>query len=169
MMPDITIRREQPGDYQGIDRINRMAFETDAEARLVGMLRDAGALVLSLVACGGEELLGHIAASPVTINGRPGGVGLGPMAVLPGHQRQGIGGRLMRECLKELRSDNHDLVVLLGHPEYYPRFGFVPAGSFGITCSYACPPEAFMAQSLGGNALSLWAGVVRYHPAFDSV
>ena len=107
-------------------------------------------------------MVGHIAFSPVTIEPAGSAIGLAPMAVLPAHQRRGIGGRLVREGLEQLRAAGHGAVVVLGHPEYYPRFGFTRASRFGLRCELDCPDEAFMALELVPGALANRAGLVRY-------
>ena len=165
-MDPLVIRREIPRDIPLIHGVNAAAFDTTAEARLVDALRAAGAATLSLVAEERGEIVGHILFSPVTIEGRPGldVVGLAPMAVVPARQRQGIGSRLVREGLAELRQKGCVGVVVLGHPRYYPRFGFVPASRLGLRCEYDSPDEAFMALELVPGALAGPPGLVRYHP-----
>ena len=106
-------------------------------------------------------------SAPVTIDS-PGGqvaaIGLAPMAVLPRHQRKGIGSRLVREGLDQLRRLEHEAVVVVGHAGYYPRFGFVPASRFGLRWENDCPDENFMAIELRPGGLAGRAGVVRYRP-----
>jgi len=168
----LTIRREQPGDADAITRINELAFGQPAEAKLVSELRAHGKIILSLVAeeNRGRALIGHILFSPVTIDTSGGQVtaaGLAPMAVLPDHQRGGIGSRLVREGLAELQRLGHEAVVVLGHPTYYPRFGFQRASGFGLRCTFDSPDESFMAMELRPGALAGRAGLVRYLPEFD--
>lgn len=168
-----TIRPERPGNAATIRAVNERAFGQPAEAALVDALRAAGALTLSLVAEEAGAVVGHIAFSPVTIHapgGACGAVGLAPMAVLPGSQRRGVGKRLVCAGLAALREAGHGAVVVLGHPGYYPRFGFVPAERFGLRWEHACPPEAFMALELTPGALAeARGGVVRYRPEFAAV
>jgi putative acetyltransferase len=95
--------------------------------------------------------------------------GLGPMAVRPAWQRQGIGSQLVREGLEECWRSGYEAVVVLGHPEYYPRFGFVPASRFGLRCEFEAPDEAFMALELRSGVLSAGGGVVRYASEFSKV
>lgn len=96
-------------------------------------------------------------------------LGLAPMAVLPAYQRIGIGFRLVSACLQACRQTRYGLVVVLGHPSYYPRFGFVPSKPYGIVWEYDVPEEAFMVQELKEGALAQTRGVVKYHPAFAHV
>lgn len=167
------IREEGPADARAIHAVNAAAFPTDAEARLVDALREHGGLLLSLVAEAGGELVGHIAFSPVTVTRTDGstaaGVGLAPMAVLPRLQRAGIGGRLVAEGLRRLRDAGHRFCVVLGHPDYYPRFGFVPAATVGLRWDRPVPDDVFMAQELTAGGLDGVAGVVRYRPELDAV
>jgi GNAT superfamily N-acetyltransferase len=99
----------------------------------------------------------------------PGGLGLGPMAVVPEHQRRGIGGRLMRAGLERCRALGVPWIIVLGHPSYYPRFGFMPASRFGVRCLYPAPDEAFMALELMPDALRGATGTVHYEPDFEGV
>ena len=91
------------------------------------------------------------------------------MAVLPELQRQGIGSVLVKAGLEACRKANHKGVVVLGHPDYYPRFGFVPASKYGITSEYDAPDEAFMAIELCQGALQGQAGIARYQPEFNNL
>ena len=126
---------------------------------------------LSLVATIDERVVGHILFTPVTIEPPVECriAGLAPMAVRPAHQRAGIGGQLIRAGLEECRRRGYSAVVVLGHPEYYPRFGFAPAHTFDLTCEFPSPPEAFMAMELEAGALRTIRGVVRYQPQFAEV
>lgn len=163
------IRRESPADVQSIHDVNRLAFGQPAEADLVDRLRDQGAVAVSLVAEREGEIVGHILFSPVVIHD-PGftgsAVGLAPMAIRPAHQRQGIGGELIRDGLRLCAEAGHAAVVVLGHPEYYPRFGFRPAHEWGLRCEYPVPPEVFQAQELIPGSLTGAPALVIYHPAF---
>jgi putative acetyltransferase len=168
----VVVRAERPGDVPAIRQVNDLAFGQPGEGLLVDALREAGQLTVSLVAEPAGEIVGHIAFSPVTIEGHPdasGLAGLGPMAVRPDLQRRGIGSRLVREGLAASSAAGFRAVVLLGHPEYYPRFGFVPASRFSLRCVYDAPDEAFMALELVPGALASLAGTVHYAPAFDLV
>jgi putative acetyltransferase len=169
----ISVRLERPGDASDIRETNELAFGGPLEARLVDALRDSlrGTQdYLSLVATIDRRVVGHILFTPITIEPARNCpiAGLAPMAVRPEHQRSGIGGQLIRAGLKECRRSGYSAVVVLGHPEYYPRFGFVPAHTFGLTCEFPSPPEAFMAIELESEALNGVRGVVRYRPEFSS-
>jgi putative acetyltransferase len=165
----LILREEQAGDHAAIAAVITAAFGQPGEAALVEALRAAGALTLSLVAVADGEVVGHVAFSPVTIDGRDAAIGLAPMAVAPGWQRRGVGVRLIDEALDRLRADGHRAVVVLGHHDYYPRFGFVPASRFGLRCEYDAPDEAFMALELVPGALAGVSGLVRYRPEFAAV
>ncbi len=169
-----TIRPEQPDDYAAIDEVNRLAFGQEAEGRLVATLREADDFdpALSLVAVRDDRVVGHILFSPIAIETEGGDVpaiALAPMAVLPDYQRRGIGSELVREGLEACRRQGHRVVVVLGHPAFYPRFGFTPAIGNGIRCPFDVPDEAFMAMALTPGGLDGIKGVVRYPPAFDQV
>jgi putative acetyltransferase len=162
------IRQEQAGDGPGIRAVNRAAFETGAEADLVDALRAAARPFLSLVAVERGTIVGHILFSPATLADRPDLVlmGLAPMAVVPDRQRRGIGSALVGAGLERCQALGCQAVVVLGHPSYYPRFGFVPASRFGLRCEYDAPDEAFMALELRPGSLDGARGTIRYHAAF---
>jgi len=168
----ITVRPETAGDEISIREVNEAAFAGPAEADLVEKLRAAQAITLSLVAVGGGRVVGHVLFSPVSLES-PGanlaGLGLGPVAVLPDFQRKGIGCSLIEAGIAQLRWDGHIYVVVLGHPDYYPRFGFLPASKFGIKCQYDAPPEAFTVIELREGALAGCTGIVNYRPEFNEV
>lgn len=166
----IAIRSEQPEDKDAIHRVNEQAFNASEEAILVDQLREHGKVVLSLVAVHDGQVVGHILFSPIVIETADQaleGVGLAPMAVLPEFQNQGIGSRLVRAGLDECRRLGHKLAVVLGHPEFYPRFGFVPASRYGIRSEFDVRDEVFMAMELQPGALAGCAGLVKYQPEFD--
>jgi len=168
----IRIRSELPEDVEAIYSLNQEAFEGTAEANLVNNLRPSNAMILSLVAIKNSEIVGHIAFSPVTIESdraTVNAVGLAPMAVSPEFHRNGIGSQLVEEGLNRIRTAGHDLVVVLGHPEYYPRFGFVPAKKYGIQWEQDAPEEAFMIKELREGALKEVGGIVKYRPEFNEV
>ena len=167
------IRQEKPGDIAAIDRVNELAFDRRDEAELVIALRSGQKVTLSLVAIQDDQIVGHILFSPIHIVAGDGAiylaVGLGPVAVLPVFQQQGIGSRLVETGLEECRAAGYNIVLVLGHPLYYPRFGFRPAVEYGIKCAYDVPDNAFMALELVPGALSQASGVASYEPEFDGV
>ncbi|MEE8468201.1 MAG: N-acetyltransferase [Planctomycetota bacterium] len=168
----MSIRPEQPGDEAAVREVLLRAFDGPAEAELVDRLRAAGAATVSLVAELEGVIVGQILFSPVEIQGEQSnvsGVGLAPMAVLPDHQRSGIGGELVRAGLASCRELGEMRVVVLGHPDYYPRFGFVPASTFGIGCDYDVPDDVFMAQELEPAALHGVRGTVHYRTEFGEL
>jgi putative acetyltransferase len=168
----LDIRAETASDRSGIFQVHRAAFGQELEAVLVDQLRAASALTLSLAAIEDAQVVGHIAFSPVTISENPAGIralGLGPIGVLPSHQRSGIGARLIDAGLREAAAQGWDLAFVLGEPAYYVRFGFEPAAKHGLRCKYDAPPEAFMVTALREGVLGTVAGTVRYDAAFDAV
>jgi putative acetyltransferase len=170
--PVLEIRAEQPGDLPAIHEVERLAFGRDGEANLVDTLRRAGGLPVSGVALREGAVVGHIAFSPATVESGDPAVqvlALGPLAVIPSLQRQGIGAALMHWGLAECRRQGHRLVFLLGHPEYYPRFGFQPAGRLGFECPFPAPPEVFMVAELQPGALRGCRGKLRHRPEFDAL
>ncbi len=168
----IRIRTERPEDVAAIRAINEAAFGGSAEADIVDTLRLACPDVLSLVALSDETVVGHIFFSPVQVEDRSRtiqGMGLAPMAVLPERQRQGIGSRLVEAGLRILRKQDCPFVIVLGHPGFYPRFGFVPASRYGLTCQWeGVPDAAFMVLILDESAVAGVAGVARYRDEFGA-
>jgi putative acetyltransferase len=138
------------------------------EARLVDLLRAAGRLRVSLVAEVGGAVIGHIAFSPVTAASGVAGAGLGPVAVVEVHRRQGIAAELVRAGLEACRVGGFGWVVVMGEPAYYGRFGFRPAAEFGLTDEYGGGP-VFQAIELVPGALPVGAGLVRYAQEFAAV
>lgn len=165
------IRDEEKGDHGVVHSLNEAAFGNPAEANLVDALRQQAQPFISLVAVNGGEVVGHIMFSPVTLAGYPNLriMGLAPMAVVPGHQRRGIGSALVEAGLERCRQLDYDGVVVLGHPEFYPRFGFQPSVRFGIRSEYEVPDEVFMAMELQPGSLREVSGTVQYHPAFANL
>jgi putative acetyltransferase len=163
------IRAENENDRDAVFAVNLSAFEAPAEATLVNVLREQAQPVLSLVAEENGNVVGHIMFSPVSLSENPDikVMGLAPMAVSPEHQRKGIGSALVRAGLEQCRQLGFVAVVVLGHPEYYPRFGFSPSSRFGIDSEYEVPEEVFMAVELESEALSGQTGRVKYHHAFS--
>ena len=165
-MDQLLIRSETDADAGAIAEVTVAAFKTLAisdhtEQFMIAGLRAAGALTISLVAEVDGRIVGHIAFSPVTISdGCPGWYGLGPVSVLPEHQRRGIGSALIREGMSGLKAVGARGCCIVGHPEYYGRFGFV--NTPGLGCE-GVPPEAFFALSLDGHVPQ---GIVEFHAAF---
>ncbi|MBL8793033.1 MAG: N-acetyltransferase [Planctomycetia bacterium] len=165
----LMIRAEEPRDRAAVFRVNELAFGRPGEAQLVDALRGGAQPTLSLVAEQDGQVVGHIFFSPVTIESSAGNqtaLGLAPMAVLPERQRQGIGSQLVRAGLDGCRQLGQPAVVVLGHPEFYPKFGFVPASGFGLRCEYPVPDDVFMALELSPGALAGRQGLVKYGPEF---
>ena len=170
----MTVRPEKPQDIAAIYAVNAAAFPTEAEAKLVDALRDQGALTVSLVAEHEGQIVGHIAFSPMTMEGPDShlkAIGLAPVAVLPDVQRQGFGGQLVLAGIDACRKLGYDLVFLLGHTEYYPRFGFVPAVPLGYQSVYTegeGDHPHFMVLPLH-EEIKMQGGFVSYHPAFNDL
>ncbi len=169
----MTIRAEQPGDHIAIETVNRSAFGQPDEARLVASIRQTSGYdpSLSLVALRDGRIVGHILFSPIHIetdHGDSPALALAPMAVLPDWQRQGIGSELVRAGLDAARRAGHRIVIVVGHAEYYPRFGFVPAGKYRLRAPFPVPDEAFMVLKLSPGSLEGISGLVRYPPAFTA-
>ncbi|MBI5296708.1 MAG: N-acetyltransferase [Chloroflexi bacterium] len=160
----IFIRPEQSKDIPAIHALNASAFPTDAEARLVDILRANGKAIYSFAAVNDDdEVLGHVLYSRVTTPLPSNGLGLAPVAVKPKFQNQGIGSQLIRASLVEVKADGYDFVVLLGDPAYYQRFGFQAASAFGLQNEYGVDEE-FMVLNLSGRELP--RGLVRYAEEF---
>jgi putative acetyltransferase len=166
------IRTEKPEDLAAIRRVNEQAFGRASEADLVDALRRNGKVMVSLVAEADGRIVGHILFSPATIESggdRLVGAGLAPLAVLPEWQNRGIGSLLVKHGLAHCREAGQRFAVVLGHPDYYPRFGFIPASRFNLKCEYEVPDEVFMALELRVGGLQAGAGVVEYQPEFSQV
>jgi putative acetyltransferase len=165
-----SVRSEEARDQGAVHTINCAAFGRAEEAKLVDLLRERAEPLVSLVAEEVGAVVGHILFTPVSLVGyRKLLMGLAPMAVGPARQRAGIGSALVRAGLERCKLLDAAAVVVLGHPAYYPRFGFVPAAAFGLACEYDVPAEAFMALELRPGALRGAAGTLRYHAAFAEV
>jgi putative acetyltransferase len=163
----LMVRAETPEDREPIHEVNREAFGREDEARLVDALRDGGYFRLSLVVEEGGRLVGHILFSDlpiVTPDGILPALALAPMAVLPDCQRRGIGSLLVREGLRACAEAGHRIVVVLGHPDFYPRFGFSAQQAERLASPFSGP--VFMALELVSGALAGVTGEVRYPPPF---
>jgi len=161
----ITVRDEQPADLAAIRAVNDAAFDQPLEGRIVDALRTHDAVRLSLVAEVDGRIVGHILFSPVTSAGAE-GLGLGPMAVTPDQQRRGVGAALIAAAMSRLRATGCPYVVVLGHHDYYTRFGFVPASRHGLRCEWDVPDEAFMVHVIDPAATAAAAGLIRYRSEF---
>ena len=174
MSGNLRIRQERPGEEAVIYEVNRRAFGGDAEPELVESIRSAEGFIpeLSLVAEQDAAIVGHILFSPVAIRTEAGDVPaltLAPVAVLPEFQNRRIGTALIEHGLARARELGHELVLLIGHPWYYPRFGFKPAGPLGIKYPTRIREEVFMVYELVPGAIARAQGTLVYPPAFDNV
>jgi len=160
----VRIRGETPGDIRPIHDLVTAAFGRDEESRLVDRLRADGDAAISLVACEGDELVGHILFSPMRAPFRA--LGLAPVSVLPRRQRSGIGSALIRAGLARAEAERWQGVFVLGEPAFYRRFGFDPDLAAGFDCPYAGP--YLMATALGGR-LPAANGRLAYAPAFAAL
>ena len=163
------IRPESVEDGEAIHHVNRAAFDGSTEATLVDRLRKDGLVVVSVVAVEDGQIVGHILFSRLPIYTSTvviPAVALAPMSVIPGRQRQGIGSALVREGLRACRAAGERIVIVLGHPEYYPRFGFSSALAARLRSPFS-GRSAFMALELESGALADISGEVRYPPPFD--
>ena len=165
-MNALRFRPEEPDDETSIFALTKAAFDgrhyaSGNEAEIIDALRASGALTLSLVALRDNDIVAHIAFSPVTIDDEPSQwLGLGPVSVFPAQQGKGIGQALIRHSLDEVKGNGVQGVVLLGNPEYYRRFGFAAASDLHMQ---GYPPEYLMSLHLAGP---MPKGGVLFHPAF---
>lgn len=166
----IEIRNEIPQDYAGIRELNLLAFDNGPEANLVDLLRSSCKEYMAFVAIDNQQIIGHMVFTPVPINGsNVTGMGLAPMAVRPNRQRQGIGSKLVRHGLEFLKINGCPFVMVLGHPEYYPRFGFVKASKYKLQCQWdGVPEEAFLALVYDHSLMPISGGVARYRIEFNT-
>jgi putative acetyltransferase len=166
------IRSEKPQDVAAIRLVNEQAFGGSAEANTIDLLRDRGTATLSLVATINDRVVGHLFFTPATIESPDrswSAVGLAPLSVLPDYQRQGIGTALMSAGLEQCRRLGHERVIVLGHPDYYPRFGFERASQYGVRFEFEAPDEACMILALQPGALDGVSGVAKYQPEWNGV
>jgi putative acetyltransferase len=165
------IQKETSADVQEICRLNDVVFGGPVEGTIVDAIRDRCSDALSLVAVEEAQIVGHIFFSPVAILGMNGieAMGLGPMAVLPEYQRQGIGKALIKKGIQELEKAGCAVVVVLGHADYYPKFGFAPASQYGLKSQWeGIPDDVFMARFLNNEKMGRIGGIVRYRKEFEA-
>ncbi|OQR57512.1 GNAT family N-acetyltransferase [Bacillus sp. CDB3] len=172
----VTIRQEQKNDYSKTEEVVKQAFLNEEfsdkkEHELVKRIRKCDAFIpeLSLVAVD-EGIVGHILLSKITIEQDGTSVeslALAPVSVARGHQKKGIGGKLTTAALEKAKELGYESVVVLGHPEYYPKFGFERASQWNIKAPFEVPDEVFMVMELRENALQGAEGVVQYSSAFS--
>jgi len=166
-----TIRPETAEDYAAIREVTLLAFDQEKEAQLVEDLRGLSDFIpeLSLVAVQDGQVVGHILFSPMVIETERGAVpalSLAPLSVRPECQNQSVGSQLVREGLERCRSLGHEVVVVVGHPDYYPRFGFSSARAKGLEAPFEVPDEAFLVLELAPGALDGVAGTIKYPPPY---
>jgi putative acetyltransferase len=165
---------ETDDDIASIREVLTAAFGRTSEAKLVEAIRNSPNFIpgLSIIAVEDGTVLGHILLSPIVIETSEQLIqtlALAPLAVIPSRQREGIGSQLVQMGLSKCRELGHSLVVVLGHPSYYPRFGFQTASQFGIQAPFPVPNEAFMVIELKPGALIDVSGIVRYPDYFNEV
>lgn len=168
---DIKIRNEQLNDYDEIKKINELAFGQENEGKMIESLRKTSDYnaSLSLVAEIKDKIVGHILFYPIKIKSEKGEytiLSLAPMAVHPEYQNKGIGSKLIKRGLAIAKETNFDAVIVVGHPKYYPRFGFKPASNWGIKLPFDVPDDVFLALELKDNALKNYKGKVEYPKEF---
>ena len=174
MTKQVTIRQETQNDYNEVFELNHIAFEQDAEAKLVDALRKNPTVFvpeLSLVATDNSKIIGHILFTKINIRDNNGNLnqslGLAPMAVFPEHQKKGIGRQLIRKGFEVAKALGFKSVIVLGHEHYYPKFGFEPAAKWNIKAPFDVPSNVFMAIELENDGLKNISGTVIYPKEFE--
>lgn len=167
----VKIRPENEQDYSAVYDVNFRAFKQDIEPKLVEAIRKSINYIpeLSLVAEFDNRIVGHLLFSVMHIENMGMEIpvlSLAPLAVLPEYQNQGIGSALIKYGIKECLKSDFKLIILVGHPTYYPRFGFVPAKPHGLWAPFEVPDEAFMVMELESGALKTLNGMIKYPPEF---
>lgn len=171
----LIIRQENKADYKNVYELNTLAFEEKEEAVLVDLLRKNEEFIpqLSLVALLNDEIVGHILFTKIKIIDDNGNehesLSLAPMAVLPKYQKKGIGGKLINKGLSTAAKLKFKSVIVLGHENYYPKFGFEPTTKWKITAPFDVPTNAFMGLELVKDSLNNVSGIVKYPEEFDAV
>ena len=167
----IKIREEREADYDAVRIVNDRAFGAPEEGKIIEKLRKKCQETVSLVAVLDERIVGHIFFSPVTIDNEDKqviGMGLAPMAVLPDFQKQGIGSLLVKEGLRRIKETDCPFIIVLGHVDYYPRFGFERASKYGLKCQWdGVPDEAFMILWLNESMMNNVSGIAKYRDEFN--
>jgi putative acetyltransferase len=165
---DLLIRKETKKDHDAIYEVNKLAFRREKESRLVDIIRNGNNFIpdLSLVAEIDGKIIGHILFSKIEIHGNAKfiSLALAPLAVIPEFQRKGIGAKLIEEGIRKAKELNFESIILVGHKEYYPRFGFKKASEWKIKCPFEVPDEAFMAIELSEDSLKDKSGTVIFPP-----
>lgn len=163
------VRPERPTDRGAVDIVHLASFPTSGEATLVARLRASGSLSVSLVAVVDDAIVGHVAFSPVTLEGSTArGAGLGPVAVVAAHRCRGVAAALIEGGLAACRASGFDFAVVLGDPAYYGRFGFEPAARRRLLDEYR-GGDAFQALELRSGSITEAGGLVRYAAAFSEL
>jgi putative acetyltransferase len=165
----LEIREERLDDIAAVRDVNRRAFGQELEGKIFDALRSNRAALLSLVATLNGQVVGHIMYSPITVGDDAKGAAVGPMAVLPEFQRQGIGSKLIETGNRKLKDADCPFIIVLGHADYYPRFGFEPASERGIKCEWDVPNDAFMLLILDETKMEGVSGVAKYRPEFSTL
>ena len=165
----IEIRKEESKDRDAVHHLNIIAFDNGPESVLVDELRATCKEYVSFVAVENGSVIGHILFTPATVeNCSAVGMGLAPMSVLPSHQKKGVGSRLVRFGLEFLDNAGCPFVIVLGHPEYYPRFGFEVASKYKLRSQWEdVPDNAFMIVVFDSGVLPKAGGIARYRDEFD--
>jgi putative acetyltransferase len=164
----LEIRVERPDDIPAIRDVNDRAFGQQQEGHVVDTLRSNGAVLLSLVATEDAQVVGHILYSPASI-GNTAGAALGPMSVVPQHQRHGIGSKLVEVGNEKIKDMGCPFIIVLGHAHFYPRFGFSPASTLGIKCEWDVPDDVFMLRVLDQQKMRDVSGLAKYRDEFSTV
>ena len=172
---DIEIRSEKESDFSQVYELNKIAFAQENEANLVSALRHSNAFIpeLSLVAVVVDKVIGHILFTKIKIKNEDGkqfdSLALAPMSVLPEYQNKGVGGQLINEGLFKAKELGYQSVIVLGHKNYYPKFGFLPTDKWNIKAPFDVPSDVFMGIELVTDGLKDVTGTVIYAKEFALV
>ncbi|ODN41704.1 GNAT family N-acetyltransferase [Piscirickettsia litoralis] len=165
---------QQPKDNDSIINVNKLAFKTGYEAKLVNALVDSEVDTISFVAKKEGDVVGHLLLSRMSVKNGDNALGLkifglAPMAVIPTKQKQGIGKALIEKAVATAKDENIDAIFVLGHPQYYPKFKFIPTSDWNITCQYDVPNEVFMALDISGGLSKIKGKTVLYSDIFGKI